>query len=391
VLRRIPVVDLVLVGGGLANGLIAWRLARRRPEIHVLVLETAHELGGNHTWCFHDDDLTSHQHLWIGELLAHRWDAYDVTFPGFSRTIGSGYNAITSERFRERISAVLGDRIRYDAAVSEVAPNAVQLASGETIEAAAVIDGRGARPSRHMALGFQKFLGQELALERPHGLDRPLVMDARVAQADGYRFVYVLPLAPDRVLVEDTYYADGPALDASALRTRIASYAADRGWRVRRVVREEHGVLPITLAGDVAAFWDEAHGVSRSGLAGGFFHPTTGYSLPDAARLADLVAGLDDLSAPALFAALRAYAQSQWRARRFYRGLNRMLFLAARPDQRYRILRRFYGLPEPLIRRFYAAETTALDKMRILTGKPPVSIVPALRALAARDLQESAQ
>jgi lycopene beta-cyclase len=390
-MRSVPVIDLVLVGGGLANGLIAWRLAHRRPEIRVLVLEASHELGGNHTWCFHDDDLTSDQHRWIGELVAHRWEAYDVAFPGFSRSIRSGYSAITSERFRERIAAALGQRIRYAAAVSEVAPTAVRLASGETIEAAAVVDGRGARPSRHMALGFQKFLGQELALERPHGLDRPLVMDADVAQADGYRFVYVLPLAPDRVLVEDTYYADGPMLDALTLRTRIASYAADRGWRVRHVVREERGVLPITLAGDVAAFWDEANGVARSGLAGGFFHPTTGYSLPDAVRLADLVAALDDLSAPALFAALRAHAQSQWRARRFYRGLNRMLFLAARPDRRYRILRRFYGLPEPLVRRFYAAETTALDKMRILAGKPPVSIVPALKALAAGDLQRIAQ
>jgi lycopene beta-cyclase len=371
--------------------LIAWRLAHRRPEIRVLVLEASHELGGNHTWCFHDDDLTSDQRRWIGDLVAHRWEAYGVAFPGFSRSIRSGYNAITAERFRERIAAALGDRVRYGAAVSEVAPTAVRLASGETIDAGAVIDGRGARPSRHMALGFQTFLGQELTLERPHGLQRPLIMDADVAQADGYRFVYVLPLAPERVLVEDTYYADGPALDALSLRTRIAGYAADREWGVRRVVREEHGVLPITLAGDVAAFWDEANGVARSGLAGGFFHPTTGYSLPDAVRLADLVAALDDLSAPALFAALRAHAQSQWRARRFYRGLNRMLFLAARPDGRYRILRRFYGLPEPLVRRFYAAETTALDKMRILAGKPPVSIVPALRALAARDLQESAQ
>jgi lycopene beta-cyclase len=389
--RSVPVVDLILVGGGLANGLIAWRLARRRPDIRMLVLEATHELGGNHTWCFHDDDLTSDQRRWIGDLVAHRWEAYDVAFPGFSRSIQSGYNAITAERFRERIAAALGDRVRYGAAVSEVAPTAVRLASGETIEGAAVVDGRGARPSQHMALRFQKFLGRELELERPHGLDRPLVMDANVAQVDGYRFVYVLPLAPERVLVEDTYYANDSVLDALALRRRIASYAADRGWRVRRVVREEHGVLPITLAGDVAAFWNEAHGVSRSGLAGGFFHPTTGYSLPDAVKLADFVAGLEDQSAPALFAAFRAHAQSQWRARRFYRGLNRMLFLAAHPDKRYRILRRFYGLPDSLIRRFYAAEATALDKMRILAGKPPVSIVPALRALAARDLRESAQ
>ena len=31
--------DLILVGGGLANGLIAWRLAATRPDVRVLLLE----------------------------------------------------------------------------------------------------------------------------------------------------------------------------------------------------------------------------------------------------------------------------------------------------------------------------------------------------------------
>ena len=357
----------------------------------MLVLEATGGAGGNHTWCFHDDDLTSAQRRWLADLVVHRWEGYTVAFPGFSRSIDSGYNAITSERFRQRIEAVLGNRIRHGAVVTDIGATHVRLACGETIEAAAVIDGRGARPSRHMTLGYQKFLGQELSLDGPHGLDRPLIMDAEVSQKDGYRFVYVLPLAPDRLLVEDTYYADGPALDELTLRTRIASYTARRGWRVQRVVREERGVLPITLGGDVGAFWDEANGVARCGLAGGFFHPTTGYSLPDAARIADLIVGLDDLKAPALFAAIRAHAETQWRARRFYRSLNRMLFLAARPEKRYRVLRRFYGLPQPLIGRFYAADSSALDKLRILAGKPPVSIVPALKALAAGDFDRAVQ
>jgi lycopene beta-cyclase len=152
------------------------------------------------------------------------------------------------------------------------------------------------------------------------------------------------------------------------------------------VLREEQGVLPIVLAGDIAGFWDEAEGVTRSGLAGGLFHPTTGYSLPCAVRLADLILRLEDVSAPALFAAVRARAEALWRAHAFYRQLNRMLFLAGDARQRYMIMRRFYALPEPLIRRFYAGETTGVDKLRILSGKPPVPLLPALKALAARDL-----
>jgi lycopene beta-cyclase len=45
------------------------------------------------------------------------------------------------------------------------------------------------------------------------------------------------------------------------------------------------------------------------------------------------------------------------------------------------VLERFYGLPEALIARFYAARLTGLDKLRILSGKPPVPIGAALRCI----------
>ena len=46
-------------------------------------------------------------------------------------------------------------------------------------------------------------------------------MDATVPQVDGYRFFYVLPLAPDRLLVEDTYFSDSTHLDVAQLRTEM--------------------------------------------------------------------------------------------------------------------------------------------------------------------------
>jgi lycopene beta-cyclase len=61
-----------------------------------------------------------------------------------------------------------------------------------------------------------------------------------------------------------------------------------------------------------------------------------------------------------------------------------MLFRAARPGERYRVLERFYGLPEALIARFYAARLTRFDKLRILTGKPPVPLAAALRCIAEK-------
>ncbi|MBC8129128.1 MAG: lycopene beta-cyclase CrtY [Rhizobiaceae bacterium] len=375
--------DVIFVGGGLANGLIAYRLKTVRSSLRLLVVEAGDKLGGNHTWSFHKGDLTAAQHRWLAPFVVHRWQGYEARFPERTRSVATGYMSVTSERF----AGLLGDRLGVDVwtgtAVATFDATSVVLADGRRIEAGCVIDGRGPSPSPHLTLGFQKFLGQELELTEPHGLESPVIMDATVPQSDGYRFVYVLPFGPKTVLVEDTYYADGPALDPARLRAEIATYVARRGWTVARVLREEDGVLPIALGGNIKRFWAARDGLPASGLAAALFHPTTGYSLPDAVRLAERIASLEDLSAPSVFKAARGHSMAIWKARSYFRMLNRLLFLAGAPEERYRILQHFYRLPDALVARFYAGELSWADRLRILTGKPPVSLPSALRVLAA--------
>lgn len=374
--------DLLLVGGGLANGLIARRLRQAHPGLRVLLLEAGAALGGNHTWSFHGADLTAAQRAWIDPLVVHRWPAHEVAFPGYRRRIPGEYCSVTSQRFDQLLRGQEGLAVRLHCAVESVQPTSVRLADGRSLRARAVIDARGAPPAQ-LALRFQKFLGQELRLAAPHGLTAPLLMDATVDQVDGYRFVYVLPLAADTVLVEDTVYADGAELSRQRLRGHIADYVAARGWRVAALLREEEGVLPIALAGDAQALWAVAQGVPQAGLAAALFHPTTGYSLPQAMRLADHLAAQPRSSwdDPArVFAAVRAHALAHWRSTGFFRLLNRMLFLAAAPPARRAVMERFYGLPAPLIGRFYAGRPSWADKARILSGRPPVPVTAALRA-----------
>ena len=250
---------------------------------------------------------------------------------------------------------------------------------GERIEALAVIDARGPARLDALELGWQKFVGRELRLAAPHGLSRPIVMDACVDQSDGYRFVYCLPFAEDRLLIEDTYYSLDPALDDAVIGDRIHAYATARGWKTRAIEKQETGVLPVAMGGNFDAFWPAGEPVARIGLRGGFFHPTTGYSLPDAVRVALRIARQHE---PAdLATTLRAEAARLWHRRGFYRLLDRLLFHAAGPPERYKILEHFYRLDPALIERFYAARSTRLDKLRILSGRPPVPLARALKAL----------
>ena len=373
--------DLILVGGGLAAGLIAWRLSLDRPDLRVAVIERDGRIGGNHTWSFFDSDLDEGDRAWLAPAVAHRWlEGHEVYFPARSRVLETPYNSMTSERLHAALAPLLGDRLIAGEAVV-VETTGVTLSDQRRLTARGVIDARGPRPTRSLDLGWQNFVGRTVRLTEPHGLTRPTIMDATVRQYGAYRFVYLLPFDDRTVMIEDTYYADTPELDRAALNGRIDAYIRSRGWTVEAVVGEEEGVLPIALDGDIDAFWAEEPSVARAGLWAGLFHPVTGYSLPDAVRLARLVAASDDLSSAGLRRLTETYSKQAWADRAFYRLLNRMLFRAAEPEQRWRVFQRFYGLPESLVRRFYAGHNTTLDKLRLLAGKPPVPVGKALQQL----------
>ncbi len=392
--------DLVLAGGGLASGLLALRLKRAKPELRIVIVERAAQLGAGHTWSVFESDLPPAVHAWVSPLFTHRWPGYEVRFPIHTRRLASPYASVTPESLDAAVTAAVGEaNVLRGAEVAALAPEHVQLADQRTLTARAVVDARG--PARDagapgLTLGFQKFVGVEVETRAPHGLVEPIVMDATVPQRDGYRFLYVLPFSATRLLVEDTRYADGSGLDRHDLADEARAYAEAQGWAVKETVREEHGVLPVALAGDIEVFWREssADGVARGGLRTALFHPTTGYSLPDAAKLAERIGRHVEAGGPLTTAALAEIARTAsteaWHDRAFFRLLNRMLFKAADPDRRYRVLERFYRLPAPLIRRFYAAELTRLDKLRILTGKPPVPFGRALGCISEQRLMDEA-
>jgi lycopene beta-cyclase len=142
---------------------------------------------------------------------------------------------------------------------------------------------------------------------------------------------------------------------------------------VADVVREESGVLPLTTRSDSTAIRE---GVLLGGYAGGWFHPTTGYSFPVALRLALHISSLDTREVLGTgWDRLLAHRQSQ---AGFFNLLNRMLFGAMPPAERWNVFERFCRLPEMTIRRFYAMDITMADRLRLVVGRPPRGI--SLRA-----------
>lgn len=373
--------DIAFAGGGLASCLAALRISEELPGCAIVIIEAGRQICGNHTWSFHETDVSQRDLERLKPLVAYRWAGQRVRFPKFDRVLTTPYYSITSETLRRAVYENPRIAVRENCEIVELDEQRVKLASGASVDAPCVVDGRGFAPSDAMSLGFQKFIGLEVVLSAPHNETVATIMDADVAQHDGYRFVYVLPLAPDRLLIEDTRYSDGRDLDEEALRHDVLAYARDRGWKIAESVRMEKGVLPIALAHDVQRYWQPyEQGAAPIGLRAGLFHPTTGYSLPESVHVANLIATESDpLTTDVVRRLVRDYALRRNREQSFYRMLNRLLFGAAEPDRRYLVLQRFYTLSQKLIERFYAGRLTMLDKMRILTGKPPVPIQRALR------------
>ena len=379
--------DIAIVGGGLAGGLTALALRRHAPDLAIALFEAGDSFGGNHRWSWFRSDLSARGAQVFDGFAITRWTSgNEVRFPAHSRVLDADYRSLDSRDFDAGLRRNLPqEAIRTGCAVARLSGDGVTLASGEQVAARAVIDCREAGPSEHLTGGWQIFLGQHLRTAAPHGIARPVIMDATVAQHHAYRFVYLLPLGEDEIFVEDTYYADAPVLDVPLLRERIGAYADAKGWQAQ-VLHEETGILPVVTGGDFATYRAALAepGVALAGARGGFAHPLTSYTMPIAVdnALAIADAARTDLAGLPEFVDRRAY--EHWRATRFYRLLGTMLFGAAEPEQRYRIFERFYRLPEPLIERFYAARSTPMDKVRILAGKPPVPISAALGSLLGK-------
>jgi lycopene beta-cyclase len=219
-------------------------------------------------------------------------------------------------------------------------------------------------------VGYQTVIGHEYQTAQRWPAAEPTVMDVPADQAAGFEFLYELPLGPDRVLLEYTRFHEEPACDESRATALISARLAEAGAGSAKLIRTEHGCLPMPYATAATGEGPSPAG----GYAGGWYHAATGYSMPLAVRFAELVAH----ACPDQVAKEIASAAAEDRLRRgFARFLNRLLFCLVRAEDRWKIFRRFYRvLPEERIARFYAHRFTFSDAARIMIGWPPMGLAP---------------
>lgn len=361
---------MIIVGAGLSGLMTAWRCLDVNPDLTITMIEASDRIGGDHTWSFNMTDVTPELRDWIAPFIAHSWDRYDVKFPKRDRTLDIQYCTGNSDT----LGACVQRYIESGRLQVKLKTRADERASDHP-----TLYATGFTPRDDEMPGWQKFVGRVIRTDAPHGIIHPVIMDATVEQVDGYRFVYLLPFSSNEILVEDTYFSDTATLSENEIGARIDDYIHAKGWSDHTVTRTEKGVLPMMMA------TDRSDDSAQIGLAGGFGVAATGFTVPYAVALADQIA--QRVKTDGVLSAVNAVPDLRadfLKNERYPRLLNRMFFRASKPDQRYKILQRFYGLSEGLIRRFYPNQLTWRDKARILIGKPPVPVSKALYNFSER-------
>jgi lycopene beta-cyclase len=376
--RPIPPDELAIVGGGCAGLSLAVRLLDRFPDARVTIFDPRRSYENDRSWCFWDfgDDPR-------GYPIAHRWTSAIVRGPGREVELdcaGRPYCHVRAGDFYEwaleRLRASGRATLELGAAVREIddtlAGVIVRATShdGRAFDRAfsMVFDGRPPErggSAQDAASLTQAFVGHEVEFDEDVlDSERVTLMDFRVDQSRGLRFVYVLPFTPRRGLVETTYLT--PGLDQASIDEReITDYCETTlGRPPCGLIRVERGALPMTTA---PLGPPSTRHIWRIGTRAGIARASTGYAFDaiqrDAARVCDALAARGPRPA-----APRP---------RLLNTLDRMMLslLASRPEVGPRLFESMFSrAPAGALIRFLSDRASVGDALAVVRSVPKVAM-----------------
>ncbi len=280
----------LILGAGCAGLSLAWHLLGRGVRDRIVLVDRREGYTNDRTWCFWDVEPTPFDHL-----ATHAWDRWDLFEPS-GRLVACSSNRYRYRRLRaidfyeavqNRLSAfpnvelVLGETVlqRQDTGKGFEVETTGGIFQGDLAFDSARLPehllSASSQPEHPFGL-VQHFLGQTVRVDRPvFDPDRPILMDFRVDQSSGPRFVYLLPISAEVALVENTYLS-AASISADRHRMEIRDYLREHfGQDAFEVLEEESGRIPMSTARPVRP--PDSRAISI-GLAGGAARPSSGYA-----------------------------------------------------------------------------------------------------------------
>jgi lycopene beta-cyclase len=273
--------DIIVLGAGCAGlSLVARLLANPATAgLRILLVDRAPKRQNDRTWCFWEKGAG-----FFEGIVAHQWAQLQFYSNAFSGPLQMGpyrYKMIRGIDFYNHCFSIVEQHPSVTVVYDEVlrySADAVQLGGGTVrCNGAKVFSSlyrpAAQQPGRYYLL--QHFKGW--LVETPTDVfdtANATLMDFRVGQQHGPSFVYVMPLAPNRALVEYTLFTE-KLLQPEQYDAELADYINRfLGIGTYSVGETEFGVIPMTSA----PFAPMHNGVYHIGTAGGQTKASTGYT-----------------------------------------------------------------------------------------------------------------
>jgi len=375
--------DLIVLGGGCAGLSLATRLAGAVSSgLRVLIIEGRVRYTNDRTWCFWKTPAVSG-----GHPVEQQWETMSLRSGQQCILVdcsATPYQMLPADRFYSAALSAFSEATNISLKLG-TAVTAEPRKMGQSWEVATsagaffgrmVVDTRPQRlPERNGATLWQSFYGQEIDCDgpvfNPECMD---MMDFLSPDVACVPFVYVLPMTPTRALVEVTVFGADP-LHPKDLANRLEAAIAERvGSSAFRVLRSEHGILPMGLRG-IPVNPDRSY--VQAGFMAGGARASTGFAFQRIQRWADncaksILAGrlpVGHLSDPAVLRAMDHIF---------------LKVLRAHPEKAGGLFCALFGKADASrVIRFLSGEGGLLDYLAVIAALPPMPFIKQLSSTFA--------
>jgi lycopene beta-cyclase len=283
--------DYIFAGGGMAALSMAYHLNNSTLRgKSILIIDRDAKNTNDHTFCFWEKGDSVFEPIVIqkwNNVWFHGTDNFSELMP----LADYNYKMIQGIDFYKFIfeSINKNPKITFlQADVLEIlaSQNPKVVTSKGSFEAAEYVFDSIYRPKynkpKHNNLN-QHFMGWVIETEKPFfKVDEPTLFDFRIEQKNEFRFIYVLPISPQKALIEFTIFSDNLIEKEEYdfyLKDYIEKILKIDNYQIKedeyRISETEFGIVPMS---------DEKHEmfpspkIVRIGTSGGFVKASSGYS-----------------------------------------------------------------------------------------------------------------